>query len=538
MKEMSMRKIVIFDTTLRDGEQSPGCSLNHDEKVQIARQLEALKVDVMEAGFPISSPGDFDAVQAVSEVVKNATVCGLARTIGKDIEAAWGALKKARHPRIHVFCATSAIHRKFKLRKAKSEIIRIAVEGVKHARSLCKDIEFSPEDASRTEPEFLADVVSAVIEAGASTVNIPDTVGYAIPSEFADLISYLNANVPNIDDATISVHCHNDLGMGVANSLAAVMAGAGQVECTINGLGERAGNASLEEIVMAIKTRRDFFKCRTGIATRKLLATSRLVSGLTGMTVQRNKAIVGENAFAHESGIHQDGMLKEKSTYEIMTPESIGLKRSTLVLGKHSGRHAFRVRAKELGFDLAPEQFEDAFERFKVLADKKKEVYDEDLVAIFEDEYARGEELYVLESLHISSGTHAIAMATVRLRTEQGELVDDAATGDGPVDASYRAIERLIGIQGKLEDYRIRAVSAGKDAQGEVSVVVNVGGIHYYGRGSSTDIVQASALAYLNALNKAAAKKAAPKKKVVKKAKKKVAKKTVKKAAKKATRKK
>jgi len=501
-----MRKIFIFDTTLRDGEQSPGCSLNLKEKVQIARALAALKVDGIEAGFPITSPGDFEAVEAVAETVRGPVICGLARTVSKDIEAAGKALRRAEHPRIHVFCATSAIHRKYKLRKAKSEIIRITVDGVRQARELCDDVEFSPEDASRTEPDFLAEVVSAAIEAGATTVNIPDTVGYATPQQFEELIKGLFARVPNIGDAVISVHCHNDLGMAVANSLAAVHAGAGQVECTINGLGERAGNAALEEVVMSLKTRRDFYRCRTGVVTRRLLSISRLVSALTGMSVQRNKAIVGANAFAHEAGIHQDGVLKKQSTYEIMKPESVGVKQSALVLGKHSGRHAFRVRVKELGFNLSEQQLEDAFERFKVLADKKKEVYDEDLEAILEDEFARVEELYKLESLHISSGTHAAAMATVRLRDAKGTLLEDAATGDGPVDALYKTMDRLIGVKARLTDYRIRAVSMGKDAQGEATVALLVRGRSVTGRGIDTDIILASAKAYLNGMNKALAR--------------------------------
>ncbi len=498
-----MRRIIIFDTTLRDGEQSPGATLDLNEKRQIARQLALLKVDVIEAGFPITSPGDCEAVQAVAEEVKAPIICALARTVAKDIDRAWEAVRKAAKPRIHVFCATSEIHRRYKLRKAKSEILRIAEEGVKHARRYCKDVEFSPEDASRTEPEFLAEVVSAAIEAGATTVNIPDTVGYAAPEQFAELIRYLRDHVPNFKKAVISVHCHNDLGLGVANSLAAVKAGADQVECTINGLGERAGNAALEEVVMAIKTRRDFYGCRTGIVTRRLVAISHLVSTLTGIQVQRNKAIVGQNAFAHEAGIHQDGVLKERRTYEIMKPEDVGLSRSELVLGKHSGRHAFRVRVKELGFKLTEEQIQVAFERFKALADKKKVVYDGDIEAILEDEFAQVKELYRIESLHISSGTHTVPTATVRLRDAKGKLLEDAATGDGPVDAVYRAIERLTGVRMRLKDYRIRAVTMGKDALGEVSVEVEYKGQRLSTRGLSTDIIQASALAYLKAINKA-----------------------------------
>ena len=501
-----MRRIKIFDTTLRDGEQSPGASLNLKEKIQIARQLAAMKVDVIEAGFPITSQGDFDAVQMVAEEVRGPVICGLARTVEKDIDRAWAALKKAAHPRIHVFCATSQIHRQFKLRKAKDEILRIAADEVSHARRLCKDVEFSPEDASRTEPDFLAAVVEAVIEAGASTVNIPDTVGYAIPEQYAELIRYLKANVPNIAKAAISVHCHKDLGLGVANSLAAVAAGADQIECTINGLGERAGNASLEEIVMAIKTRRDFFGCDTGVATPKLYALSRMVSSMTGMVVQRNKAIVGENAFAHEAGIHQDGVLKERRTYEIMRPEDVGVPKSQLVLGKHSGRHALRVRARDLGFDLTDEQLDIAYTRFKDLADRKKVVYDEDIEAILETEFAQTEEVFKVDAIHISSGTQATPMATVSLLNADGAKSQDAAIGDGPVDALYNAIDRLTGVKVKLKDYRIRALTMDKDAQGEVTVAIEYKGRTITARGLSTDIIQASANAYVNAVNSAVAR--------------------------------
>ncbi len=502
-----MRRILIFDTTLRDGEQSPGASLNLKEKLQIARQLELLKVDVIEAGFPITSPGDFEAVQAVSESVRGPIICGLARTVEADIERDWQALRKAARPRIHLFCATSEIHRKYKLHKAKPEILRIAAGSVRQAKRHCPDVEFSPEDASRTEPQFLAEVVTAVIEAGATTVNIPDTVGYAMPEHFAELIRHLRKHVPNIHAATVSVHCHNDLGLAVANSLAAVQAGADQVECTINGLGERGGNAALEEIVMAIKTRCDYFQAATGIATRRLLATSRMVSTLTGIQVQRNKAIVGENAFAHEAGMHQDGVLKDARTYEIMRPEDIGLSRSHLVLGKHSGRHALRVRARELGFKLTEEQLQLMFQRFKALADKKKVVYDEDIEAILEDEFAQVAEVYRIESLHVSAGTHAIPTATLRLRGPKDELLEDAATGDGPVDAVYRVIGRLTGVAARLKDYRIRAVTMGMDAQGEVSVEVECQGQRVTARAINTDIIQASALAYLKAINAALARR-------------------------------
>jgi len=502
-----LRRIIIFDTTLRDGEQSPGASLNLPEKLEIARALALLGADVIEAGFPITSQGDFEAVRAIAEGVEGPVVCGLARTVEADIDRAWEAVKAAKKPRIHVFCATSEIHRKYKLQKAKEEILRLAVAGVERARGYLQDVEFSPEDATRTEPDFLAEVVSAVIEAGAATVNIPDTVGYTIPSQFGPLIRMLKDKdrVPNIDNAVLSVHCHNDLGLAVANSLAAVEAGAGQVECTINGLGERAGNAALEEIVMALRTRKDLYKAETGIDTRRLLPTSRLVSSLTGLHVQRNKAIVGENAFAHEAGIHQDGILKERTTYEIMRPEDVGLSDRRLVLGKHSGRHAFRDRIGQLGYRLTEEQLERAFAGFKDLADKKKEVFDEDIEAIIEEEIAGVPQVFQIESLHTSSGSQTIPTATVRLRNDKGETFTDAAIGDGPVDAVYKAIERITGTAARLIDYNIRAVTSGKDALGEVSIQVECEGRTIRGRGLNTDIIMASAQAYLSALNRALA---------------------------------
>jgi len=498
-----MRRIIIFDTTLRDGEQSPGASLNRAEKVEIARQLARLGVDVIEAGFPIASPDDFEAVRAVANEVRDVIVCGLARTLDADIERAAASLEKAAKPRLHVFCATSAIHRQFKLRKAKEEIIRMTVEGVRKARQYVDDVEFSPEDATRTEPDFLAQVVAAAIDAGATTINIPDTVGYAVPEQFTELIGYLLKNVPNIPKAAISVHCHNDLGLAVANSLAAVKAGAAQVECTINGLGERAGNAALEEVVMALRTRADYFNCTTGIDTRRILATSRLVSSLTGLHVQRNKAIVGENAFAHEAGIHQDGVLKERTTYEIMRPEDVGFSASQFVLGKHSGRHAFRERVRALGYNLTDEQLESAFARFKQLADRKKEVFDDDIEALIEEELAvTVAKEFVLESLHTSSGTTTTPTATVRLRRADGEVIEDAAIGDGPVDATYRTIERITGISARLTDYRIRAVTSGKEALGEVSLEIESEGQRVRGRAISTDIIEGSAIAYLKAINR------------------------------------
>jgi 2-isopropylmalate synthase len=500
-----MRRIMIFDTTLRDGEQSPGASLNLKEKLQIARQLELLKVDVIEAGFPITSAGDFEAVQAVSESVRGPIICGLARTVVADIERAGQALRKAARPRIHLFCATSEIHRKYKLHKAKPEILRIAAGSVRQAKRHCPDVEFSPEDASRTEPQFLAEVVTAVIEAGATTVNIPDTVGYAMPEHFSELIRHLRKHVPNIHAATISVHCHNDLGLAVANSLAAVLAGADQVECTVNGLGERAGNAALEEIVMAIKTRRDLFQAVTGVATRRLLATSRMVSTLTGMQVQRNKAIVGENAFAHEAGIHQDGVLKERTTYEIMRPEDVGFTMSDLVLGKHSGRAALADRARHLGYNLSGEQLNKVFDGFKVLADKKKQLYDADLAALIEQQIRTVAEHWTLESYDLSSGSGRTPEVTLTVR--HGDQVQSTrmAAGDGPIDAVFLAIGKLTGVAVTCKDFHVHSVTVGQDAQGEVTVQVDYRGELYRGRGVSTDSVEASARAFLNAINRIAA---------------------------------
>jgi len=503
---MDGTKIKIFDTTLRDGEQSPGASLNINGKLEIAKQLAVLGVDIIEAGFPISSPGDFEAVKMVAKIVKGPVVCGLARSIEKDIDASYNAVKYSDRPRIHVFLATSKIHMKYKLKKAEDEILRLAVSAVKHARSKLKDVEFSPEDASRTERDFLYKVVESVIDAGASTVNIPDTVGYAMPFEFAQLIRGIRENVRNIDKAVISVHCHNDLGLGVANSLAAVSSGAGQVECTINGLGERAGNASLEEVVMALKTRYDAFKgiC-TGIKTEELYKTSRLVSKLTGMLVQPNKAIVGANAFAHESGIHQDGVLKERRTYEIMKPEDVGFAETKLVLGKHSGRHAFTEHLRQLGFDLSEKQTEKAFDLFKKLADKKKEVFDEDLETIVDEEISKIPERFRLVHFYITSGDEVAPAASIKLRYKNKVLKSDS-TGDGPVDACYKAIDKITGTRGKLLDYQIRSVTSGKDALGEVSVKIASKLKVVSGRGASTDIIEASIKAYINAVNKLVSK--------------------------------
>ncbi len=504
---MANNNIIIFDTTLRDGEQSPGASLDINDKIQIARQLVLLNVDVIEAGFPVSSPGDFESVSRIAQEVRGVSVAGLARAVEKDIDSAAQALEKAEHPRIHVFLATSEIHRKYKLQKAKEEIIHLAVKGVKHALKYVDDVEFSPEDASRTELDFLIQVVEAVIDAGAKTVNIPDTVGYAVPDHYASIIRGLKENVKNINKAVISVHCHNDLGLGVANSLAAVKAGAQQVECTINGLGERAGNAALEEIVMALKTRHDFYHCSTRIVTKELIATSRLVSTLTGLRVQRNKAIVGENAFAHQSGVHQDGVLKERTTYEIMKPEDVGLHKTKIVLGKLSGRHAFKDRIRELGYEVSDDEFERTFEEFKRVADKKKEIFDEDIEAIIGVEKTDVPHVFQLESLSISCGPQVIPTARVQLKLQDNRIVEAHANGDGPIDAIFKAIDMLTSITGKLLNYNIHAVTGGKDAMGEVYVDIDVGGKTIRGRAVSTDIIEASAKAYLNAINKVVVKK-------------------------------
>ncbi|MBI4355192.1 MAG: 2-isopropylmalate synthase [Candidatus Omnitrophica bacterium] len=494
-------KVIIFDTTLRDGEQCPGASLGVKEKVEIARQLARLKVDVIEGGFPIASPGDFEAVQLIAEQVRGPVIAALARSTEQDILRAAQALKPAKRKRIHVFLATSPIHMQYKLRKAEEEILRQAVWAVGLARKHADDIEFSPEDASRTEPRFLHQVVEAVIKAGATTVNIADTVGIAIPEQFGQLIAGLKMHVPNIARAVISVHCHNDLGLSTSNSLAAVKSGARQVECTINGLGERAGNASLEEIVMAIKTRADFFHVHTDVETTQIYKTSKLVSALTGMVVQPNKAIVGDNAFAHESGIHQDGILKLRETYEIMKAEEIGWQASRLVLGKHSGRHAFSERLKKLGFALKKEELERAFTQFKTLADKKKEVFDEDLIAIVEEETTTIPEAFRLEYVHTTSGSETVPTVTIRL-AHAGKTLEQTSTGDGPVDACYKAIDRITGLKGELSDYGLRAVTSGKDALGEVTVKYRVKELEVTGRGTSTDIIEASAKAYVNAVNR------------------------------------
>ena len=500
---MSHNKITIFDTTLRDGEQSPGCSMNTVEKLEVAKALVELGVDVIEAGFPIASPGDFKAVQQISrELGDRSVICGLARCRKEDIDCAWQALMDAERSRIHVFLATSSIHREHKLKMDKDEIVRTAVKMVKRAVDYCPNVEFSPEDAARTELDFLCEVVEKTIEAGATTVNIPDTVGYATPSHFRRVIESLKQHVPNIDQAVISTHCHNDLGLAVANSLAAVEAGARQIECTINGLGERAGNAALEEVVMAIKTRQDYYGCTTGINTKKLYPTSHLVSTITGMKVQRNKAIVGQNAFAHEAGIHQHGMLQERTTYEIMLPQDVGLVETNLVLGKHSGRHAFRNRVESLGHPLNDEMFQKVFDDFIALADKKKEIYDSDIVALVENRIGDTPDRWKIVSYHTSAGSGNIPTATLELQSDDGAVFCDAATGDGPIDAVFRAMERITKIAAKLEDFQVHSVSSGKDALGEVSVEITTNGRSYHGKGVSTDIIEAGARAYLKALNK------------------------------------
>jgi 2-isopropylmalate synthase len=478
--------------------------MNNKEKLEIARQLSLLKVDVIEAGFPVASPGDFESVRQIAKEIKGSSVAGLARALEKDIEAAARALEKAELPRIHIFLSTSKLHRDHKLRKSKDEIIQMAVDAVKFGRKFCDDIEFSPEDASRTEPEFLAEVVEAVIDAGAGTVNIPDTVGYSVPTQFGQIIRSLKQNVPNIDQAVISVHCHNDLGMAVANSLEAIKEGARQVECTINGIGERAGNAAMEEIVMALKTRKDFFGIDTRIDTRHIMACSRLVSSLTGLFVQRNKAIVGKNAFAHESGVHQDGYLKKKDTYEIMNPQDIGLESSELVLGKHSGRNALSKKIEAMGYQVTQDELDRVFVGFKSLADQKKEVFDEDIVALVQKRKFTDEELntYTLEKVQGTFESGTTPGATVTLKSRDGKVHTETGQGDGPVDAMYNAIDHITGMTCKLLDYQVMSKTRGKDAQGEVTVRVLHESREVLGKGTGVNTVEASAEAYVNAVNK------------------------------------
>ncbi|MDA8430304.1 MAG: 2-isopropylmalate synthase [Geobacteraceae bacterium] len=500
-KQTDKQIITIFDTTLRDGEQAPGNSMNIEEKLRIAKQLQKMNVDVIEAGFPIASEGDFEAVKLIAQSIKGPQIAGLCRSSEKDIDRAWEALKYAGEKgRIHTFIATSDIHMKYKLQMEPAKVLASAVKAVKRAASYTPNVEFSCEDAVRTRLPFLAEVVEAVIAAGATTVNIPDTVGYTIPFEYFNIIKYLKDNVPNIDQAIISVHCHNDLGLSVANSIAAIQAGARQVECTINGIGERAGNCSLEEFVMILKTRGDILPFYTNVATEQLTPSSRLLSTITGIGVQPNKSIVGANAFAHEAGIHQHGMMMDKSTYEIMTPESVGLAASALVLGKHSGRHAFKKRLEELGYDLDDEKINRAFDRFKTLADLKKEVFDEDLDAIVADE-SREDEKFKLGYITVTCGSFAVATATVQLEID-GTPVRTAELGDGPVDATLKAIKKLTKTKANLMQYNVGSITGGTDAQGEVTVRVAEGDHVVVGKGSSTDIIEASAKAYVHALNR------------------------------------
>lgn len=496
-----MERVFIFDTTLRDGEQTPGASLTVREKLEIARQLGKLGVDVIEAGFPAASKGDFEAVKQVTQEMDGPTIVALARALSSDVEQAGKALEKARKGRVHTFIGTSPTHMKYQLKKSPKQVLQLAWKAVKLAREYTSEVEFSPMDATRSDFVFLCEVIEAVINEGAGVINIPDTVGYSIPGEFASLIQEIVNKVPVTKKIILSVHCHNDLGMATANSLAAIKKGARQIECAINGLGERAGNASLEEVAMALKTREDFFSFSTSIDTQQIYRTSRLVSRLTGIFVQPNKAIVGENAFRHESGIHQDGVLKEASTFEIMSPSSIGLKGEGLVLGKLSGRHAFRERLKELGFLLENAELELAFGAFKELADKKKKIYDEDLVFIVEEKMSEIPEVYTLDYIHTVTGNKVLPTATVRVK-KGNKIFQEAACGDGPVDAAYKAIDRVTGMKLSLVDYSIHSVTGGKDALGEVMIKVKGKGNLITGKGASTDIIEASAKAYINAINR------------------------------------
>jgi 2-isopropylmalate synthase len=498
--------IKIFDTTLRDGEQSPGATMNVAEKLRVAEQLEKLNVDIIEAGFPISSEGDFEAVKAISRIIKRSEVAALARTNPKDIDRAWEAVKGAKSPRIHTFISTSDIHLTHQLKISKQEVIKMAAQSVSRAKRYTPNIEFSAMDATRTDVEFLIAVCEAAIHAGATTVNIPDTVGYAIPSEFGELIRTLRKKVKEIERVILSVHCHNDLGLAVANSLAAIQNGARQVECTINGIGERAGNTSLEEMVMAIQTRKDLLGFHSRIIPRHIYATSRLISKITGMVVQPNKAVVGANAFAHESGIHQDGILKEKLTYEIMTPESVGIPKTSLVLGKLSGRHAFRERLKELGYRLSDTDLQRAFTRFKQLADKKREIFDEDIESIVVEEILRMPHRFKLVYINVVAGNVTVPTATVQMEVD-GKLIQEAGFGDGPVDATFKTIKKITRTRSKLLQFAINAITSGTEAQGEVTVRLEEKGQAVIGQGADTDVIVASAKAYINALNKIEFKK-------------------------------
>jgi 2-isopropylmalate synthase len=504
-------KVLIFDTTLRDGEQSPGFSMNLNEKLRVAKQLEKLNIDVIEAGYPFASEGDFEAVREIAKTIRGVQIAALARTDPEDIDRAWEAIKDAAHPRIHTFVSTSDIHLSHQLRKSQEEVLEIAKAAVGRAKSYTSEVEFSTMDSTRSNRDYLCRVIEAAIEAGATTVNIPDTVGYALPLEYGNLIRYIKEHVSNISKVVISAHCHNDLGLAVANSLFAVLNGARQVECAINGIGERAGNASLEEVVMAFRTRRDFLHLDTNIVSEQIYPTSRLLTHITGVAVQPNKAVVGANAFAHESGIHQDGILKKKLTYEIMTPESIGIAQSSLVLGKHSGRHALRERLKELGYGLNEEDLILAFSRFKELADKKKEIFDEDLEAIVGDEILRIPDKYKLIHMNVVSGSVTVPTATIQLEVE-GKIVQEAGFGDGPVDAVFKTIDKITDTKSKLLSYSVDSITGGTDAQGKVMVRLEEEDYTVMGQGAHTDIIMASARAYINALNRLAYLKNSPKK--------------------------
>ncbi|MCJ7772565.1 MAG: 2-isopropylmalate synthase [Desulfobacterales bacterium] len=494
-------RVIIFDTTLRDGEQSPGASMNTAEKLRLAVQLEKLGVDVMEAGFPAASEGDFEAVSKIAEKLENVEITGLARTSKEDIDLAWGAIKNAKKPRIHTFIATSDIHMDHKLKMSRDEVLKSAVEAVKYSKSFTDNVEFSAEDGSRSDRDFLCKIFEAAIEAGATTVNLPDTVGYAIPEEFSDLVKYVMDHTPNIGKAVFSVHCHNDLGLATANTIAAIKAGARQAEVTMNGIGERAGNTSLEEVVMALHTRPNFIPVNTGIKTEYIYPTSRLVTMITGMMVQPNKAIVGANAFAHEAGIHQDGMLKNPMTYEIMKPETIGLSTNKLVLGKHSGRHALKDRLKDMGYDLSDEELKLVFKKFKELADKKKHVVDEDLEVIVTEGILRTADTFSLEYLHVTCGTTVLPMASVKLLVN-GRSVQGAGYGNGPIDAAFNSIATLTGTSSELLRFSVSAITGGTDAQGEVTVRLSENGLIALGRGADPDIITAGAMAYINGLNR------------------------------------
>ena len=499
---LKKEKIIIFDTTLRDGEQAPGATMNLEEKLLIAKTLEKMGVDVIEAGFPAASNGDFEAVNSIAKTIKNSTICGLARAKKSDIERTAEALKPAARPRIHTFLATSPIHMKYKLKMDEAQVLSAIAESVRLARSFCPEVDWSPEDATRSNRDFLFQAIETAIHAGANTINIPDTVGYTTPEEYFDLISAIKNNVANIDKAIISTHCHNDLGLAVANSLAAMRAGARQIECTINGIGERAGNAALEEIVMAIKTRGDFYKVETNIDTTMIMRISKLVAGITGFNVQYNKAIVGANAFAHESGIHQDGILKNRETYEIMTPESVGLEKSSLVLGKLSGRAAFKDRLKEIGYDLSDEMLAQAFQKFKDLADKKKEILDEDIVSLVDGSIVNTKSHYSLISLEVKCGTDEEASGKVKIKIDNDELITNFASRHGPVDAIFSAISKLIPHNANLELYQVQAVTEGTDAQATVVVRLKQNNRIFTAQGADTDVLTASAIAYINCLDK------------------------------------